>query len=67
MNPGDARVKEGKRLIAGATRLHETGVHADSIATAKKAARVLGVSLKLADMTPAQAEQVRAAEQRIGN
>lgn len=66
MNPSGAKVKEGQRLIAEAGKLHEAGKHADSIATAEKAARVLGVSLKVAKMAPAQEEQVRAAEQRIG-
>ena len=66
MNPSDAKVKEGQRLIAEAGKLHEAGKHADSIATAKKAARVLGVSLNVAKMIPVQEEQIRAAEQRIG-
>ena len=65
MNAADPKVKEGQRLIAEAKTLHETGKHADSIATAEKAAKVLGVPLKLSKMTPAQEEQVRAAEQRI--
>jgi hypothetical protein len=66
MNANDPKVKEGRPLIAEAKRLHESGKHADAIATAEKAARVLGVQLKLAKMTPAQEEQVRAAEQKIG-
>lgn len=66
MNASDPKVKEGRQLIAEAKRLHETGKHPDAIATAEKAARVLGVQLKLAKMAPAQEEQVRAAEQRIG-
>jgi len=66
MNPSEIKVKEAQRLIAEARKLHEAGKHADSIATAEQAARVLGVSLKIAKMTPAQEEQVRAAEQRIG-
>ena len=66
MNPSDAKVKQGQALIAEARALHGEGRHADSIATAKKAARVLGVPLKLAPMAPAQEEQVRAAEERIG-
>ena len=65
MNAADPKVKEGQRLIAEAKALHEAGKHADSIATAEKAAKVLGVPLKLSKMTPAQEEQVRAAEQRI--
>ncbi len=66
MNPRDAKVNEGQRLIADADKLHAAGRHADSIATAEKAARILGIPLKLIKMTPAQEEQVRAAEQRIG-
>ncbi len=65
MNAADPKVKEGQRLIAEAKTLHEAGKHADSIATAEKAAKALGVQLKLSKMTPAQEEQVRAAEQRI--
>jgi len=65
MNATDPKVKEGQRLIAEAKALHESGKHADSIATAEKAARTLGVQLKMSKMTPAQEEQVRAAEQRI--
>jgi hypothetical protein len=66
MNASDPKVKEGRQLIAEAKKLHETGKHPDAIATAEKAARVLGVQLKVARMAPAQEEQVRAAEQRIG-
>ena len=66
MKPTDPKLREGRLLIGEANKLHEAGRHADSIATAEKAARVLGVSLKLAKMTPAQEEQVRAAEQRVG-
>ncbi len=66
MNANDPKVREGRQLIGEAKKLHETGKHADAIATAEKAARVLGVQLKLAKMAPAQEEQVRAAEQRIG-
>jgi hypothetical protein len=65
MNPADPKVKEGQRLIAEARTLHEAGKHADSIATAEKAAKVLGVQLKLSKMTPHQEEEVRAAEQKI--
>jgi hypothetical protein len=65
MNAADPKVKEGRRLIAEARALHEAGKHADSIATAEKAAKTLGVQLKLSKMTPAQEEQVRAAEERI--
>jgi hypothetical protein len=66
MKADDPKVKEGKELIAEAQKLHETGKHAESIATAEKAAKLLGVQLKLAKMTPAQEAQVRAAEQKIG-
>jgi hypothetical protein len=66
MNANDPRVKEGRALIAEARKLHEAGNHAESIATAEKAARVLGLQLKMAKMSPAQEEQVRAAEQKIG-
>ncbi len=65
MNAGDPKTKEGQRLIAEAKRLHEDGKHADSIATAEKAAKVLGVQLKLSKMSPAQEELVRDAERRI--
>jgi hypothetical protein len=66
MPAGDTRVKEGRRLTGEATKLHDTGRHADSIVTAGKAARALGVTLRLAPLTPVQAEQVRAAEGRLG-
>jgi hypothetical protein len=65
MNAADPKVKQGKELIAEAKRLHEAGKHAEAIATAEKAARTLGVQLKLAKMTPEQEAQVRAAEQKI--
>jgi len=67
MNPNEPKVKEGQALVAEAKKLHEAGKHAESIATAEKAARVLGLQLKLAKMNPAQEEQVRAAEQTIGH
>ncbi len=66
MNANEPKVKEGQALIAEGKKLHEAGKHAESIATAEKAARVLGLQLKLAKMNPAQEEQVRAAEQKIG-
>jgi hypothetical protein len=65
-DPSDPKTKLGQQLIAEAKALHEAGRHAESIATAQKAARVLGLSLKLAPLTPAQEEQIRAAEQKIG-
>jgi hypothetical protein len=66
MNAEDAKVKQAQALITEARNLHANGRHADSIATAKKAARVLGVQLKVAPMAPAQEDLVRAAEDRIG-
>ncbi len=66
MNADEPKVKQGQALIAEAQKLHEAGKHADSIATAEKAASALGVHLKMAKMNPAQEEQLRAAEQRIG-
>lgn len=65
MSAADPKVKEGQRLINESRKLHQEGKHAESIATAEKAAKVLGVQLKLGKMDPAQEEQVRAAEQRI--
>ena len=66
MNASEPKVKEGQALVAEAKKLHEAGKHAESIATAEKAARVLGLQLKLVKMNPAQEEQVRAAEQKVG-
>ena len=67
INPSDAKVKEVRGSAFAEAGASFIGGHvADSIATAEKAARVLGVSLKVAKMAPAQEEQVRAAEQRIG-
>lgn len=65
MDAADPKVKEGQRLIGESRKLHEDGKHAESIATAEKAAKVLGVQLKMGKMSPAQEEQVRAAEQKI--
>jgi hypothetical protein len=65
MKANEPAVKQGQALIAEAKKLHEAGKHAESIATAEKAARVLGLQLKMAKMSPAQEEQVRAAEQKI--
>jgi hypothetical protein len=66
MNANEPKVKRGQALIAEAKKLHEAGKHAESIATAEKAASALGVHLKMAKMNPAQEEQLRAAEQEIG-
>jgi hypothetical protein len=65
MNASEPKVKEGQALLAEAKKLHEAGKHAESIATAENAARVLGLQLKRVKMNPAQEEQVRAAEQKI--
>ncbi len=46
MKADDPKVKQGKELIAEAQKLHEGGTHADSIAKADEAAKVLGVTLK---------------------
>lgn len=64
MNAREPKVKEGQALVAEAKKLHEAGKHAESIATAEKAAKVLGLQLKLVKMSPAQEERVRAAEQK---
>lgn len=66
MNANEPKVKQAQALIAEAMKLHEAGKHAESIATAEKAARVLGLRLKMAKMSPAQEEQLREAEQKIG-
>lgn len=65
MNASDPKTKAGTALIAEAKKLHDAGRHAESIATAEKAARVLGVPLKMAKMTPEAEARVRAAEQEI--
>jgi hypothetical protein len=65
MKADDPKVKQAKELIAEADTLHKAGKHADSIATAEKAAKVLGVHLTMKKMTPAQEEQVKAAEQKM--
>jgi len=46
MKADDPKVKQGKELIAEAQKLHDGGKHADSIAKADQAAKVLGVTLK---------------------
>jgi len=46
MSGDDPRAKAAQKLIVEAKRLHDGGKHADSIATAEKAARVLGVQLE---------------------
>ncbi|HKW92220.1 MAG TPA: hypothetical protein VJX92_09990 [Methylomirabilota bacterium] len=65
MKADDPKVKQAKDLIAEAGKLHAAGKHADSIATAEKAAKVLGVHLTMKQLPAAQEEQVKAAEQRI--
>ncbi len=45
MKADDAKVKQGKELIAEAQKLHDTGKHAESVAKADEAAKVLGVTL----------------------
>jgi ABC-type microcin C transport system permease subunit YejE len=46
MKVDDPKVKQGKELIAEAQKLHDGGKHADSVAKADEAAKVLGVTLK---------------------
>ncbi len=46
MKADDPKVKQGKELIAEAQKLHDGGKHADSVAKADEAAKVLGVTLK---------------------
>jgi hypothetical protein len=65
MKADDPKVQQGKQLIAEAAKLHEAGKHAESIATAEKAAKVLGVNLTMKKMTPGQEERVKAAERTI--
>jgi hypothetical protein len=67
MNANEPKVKRGQALIAEVKKLHETGKHAESIATAQEVASGLGLHLKLAKMDPAREEQLRAAEQKIGH
>lgn len=40
------KAEEAKKLIAEAQKLHETGKHAESVATCDEAAKVLGVKLQ---------------------
>ncbi len=65
MKTDDPKVKQAKALIAEADKLHAAGKHSDSVATAEKAAKVLGVRLMMKQMSLAQEEQVKAAEQKI--
>ena len=46
MMAGDAKVKQGKELIAEAQKLHDGGKHADSVKKCDEAAKVLGVKLE---------------------
>jgi hypothetical protein len=48
MSPDDAKVKAARALVEQARKLHAEGRHADSIAKADEAAKVLGVTLKKA-------------------
>ncbi len=46
MSPDDAKVKAARALVEQARKLHAEGRHADSIAKADEAAKLLGVTLK---------------------
>jgi hypothetical protein len=46
MKAEDPRVKQGTALIAEAQKLHDAGQHAESVAKAEEAAKVLGVRLE---------------------
>jgi hypothetical protein len=46
MNAQDAKVKAAQELVDQARKLHAEGRHADSIAKADEAAKLLGVTLK---------------------
>ncbi len=46
MNPDDAKVKNARALVEQAKKLHAEGRHAESIAKADEAAKLLGVTLK---------------------
>ena len=50
MKADDAKVKQGKALIAEAKKLHEDGKHADSVKKAEEAAKVLNVKLEMKKM-----------------
>lgn len=45
MKADDPKVKQGTTLIAEAQKLHDAGRHAESVAKAEEAAKVLGVKL----------------------
>lgn len=45
MRPDDAKVKAARALVEQARKLHAEGRHADSIAKADEAAKLLGVTL----------------------
>jgi len=46
MKADDSKVAQAKPLIAEAQKLHDSGQHAQSVAKADEAAKVLGVTLK---------------------
>ncbi len=46
MKADDPKAKQGKALIAEAQNLHDAGQHAESVAKADEAAKVLGVKLE---------------------
>jgi hypothetical protein len=46
MSAQDAKVKAARELVEQARKLHAEGRHADSIAKADEAAKLLGVTLK---------------------
>jgi len=57
MKPDDPKVKQAKELITEANKLHAAGKHADPVATAEEAAKVLGVHLTMKQMPPAQEDR----------
>lgn len=46
MKADDPKAKQGAALIAEAQKLHDAGQHAESVAKAEEAAKVLGVKLE---------------------
>lgn len=46
MKADDPQVKRGTTLIAEAQKLHDAGRHAEAVAKAEEAAKVLGVKLE---------------------
>jgi hypothetical protein len=46
MNAQDGKVKSARELVEQARKLHAEGRHADAIAKADEAAKLLGVTLK---------------------